>query len=53
MNDKEKSQTDNNNLSESYTVIIKDGKKKMYITNTFTNPKEDVREKVADIILKQ
>lgn len=34
-------------------VVIKAGKKKIYINNKFSETKEDVRKKAADIILKQ
>jgi len=33
-------------------VLIVNGKRKILITNRFTETKEDVREKVADLILK-
>ncbi|GAA0107326.1 hypothetical protein [Clostridium tertium] len=38
---------------KGFVVVIKNGKKKIYINNLFTETKEDVREKAADIVLKQ
>lgn len=38
---------------KSIKVVIKNGKRKMYIENVFTENKEDVRAKAADIVLGQ
>lgn len=38
---------------KSYEVVIKNGKRKIYIKNIFNDNKDDVREKAADIILGQ
>ncbi|GAB6170047.1 hypothetical protein JCM1393_25070 [Clostridium carnis] len=38
------------NKETSIEVVIKTGRRKMYITNTFTG--KDVRKEAADIILK-
>lgn len=38
---------------KSFKVVIQDGKRKIYIENVFTEPKEDVRAKAADIVLGQ
>lgn len=38
---------------KNFKVVIMNGKKKIYIEHAFTENKEDVREKVADIILGQ
>lgn len=38
---------------KTFKVVMKNGKKKIYIEHAFTENKEDVREKVADIILGQ
>lgn len=38
---------------KSFKVVVKDGKRKIFIEHVFTETKEDVREKAADIILGQ